>query len=87
MSTTLRNPEDKDGCKKGMLSNQPQLIRVTPTALLGSWVLQSIEYMTSLVTDFETHANWQGFVEEPAAKNFVARKVPTIALNKVQGTH
>jgi hypothetical protein len=43
--------------------------------------------LTSLRTDFKTHAKWQGCVEEPAAKNFVARKVHTIALSKVQGTH
>jgi hypothetical protein len=84
---TLRNPEDQDGCKKGMLSNQPRLTHVTPTVLLGSWVLQPIEDMTSLGTDFETHAKWQGYIEEPTAKDFVARKVHTIALNKVQGTH
>jgi hypothetical protein len=30
--------------------------------------------MTSLGTDFKAHANWQGFIEEPAAKDFVARK-------------
>jgi hypothetical protein len=35
----------------------------------------------SLETDFETHAKWQA-----AAKDFVARKVHTIAWNKVQGT-
>ncbi len=62
-------------------------MRVTPTALLGSWVLQPIKDMTSLGTDFETHAKWQGSVEEPALKDFVARKVRTIELNKVQGTH
>jgi hypothetical protein len=34
------------------------------------------------------HANWQGSVEEPAAKDFsVARKVCTIELYNVQGTH
>ncbi len=33
------------------------------------------------------HAKWQGYVEESAAKDFVARKVCTITLNKVQGTH
>ncbi len=43
--------------------------------------------MTSLGTDFEMHAKWQGYVEEPAAKDFLGRKVCTIALNKVQGTH
>jgi hypothetical protein len=43
--------------------------------------------MTSLRTDFETHANWQGVVEVPAAKDFVAREVRTIELSKMQGTH
>jgi hypothetical protein len=43
--------------------------------------------MTSLGTDFETHAKWQGYVEEPTAKDFVARKVRTIKLNKVHGTN
>jgi hypothetical protein len=42
--------------------------------------------VTSLRTDFETHAKWQGYVEESAAKDFVARKVHTIKLNEVQGT-
>ncbi len=36
--------------------------------------------MTSLRTDFEMHAIWQGYVEDPAAKDFVARKALTIAL-------
>ncbi len=40
----------------------------------------------SLGTDFETHAIWQGYVENPAAKDFVARKAHTIALRKAQGT-
>ncbi len=87
MSTNLKNPKDQDGRDKVMLSNQPQLTCATPTALLGSWVLQPIEDMTPLRTDFEMHANWRGSVEEPAAKNFVAGKVHTIASNKVQGTH
>jgi hypothetical protein len=43
--------------------------------------------MTSLGTDFETHAKWQGSIEEPAAKDFIARKVRTIELNAVQGTN
>jgi hypothetical protein len=43
--------------------------------------------MTSLGTDFETHAKWQGSIEEPAAKDFVARKARTITLSKAQGTH
>jgi hypothetical protein len=29
----------------------------------------------------------EGYVEEPTAKDFVARKPLTIALSKVQGTH
>jgi hypothetical protein len=69
-----------------MLSNQPRLTRVTPTALLDSWVLKPIKDMMSLRTDFEMHAKWQGSVEEPATKDFVARKVCTIILNKVHGT-
>jgi hypothetical protein len=84
MSTTFKNPKDQDGRKKGKLSNQPQLERVTPTALLGSWVLQPIKDMTSHGTDFKTHAYWQGYVEVPAAKDFVAS---TNALIEMQGTH
>ncbi len=42
--------------------------------------------MTSLGTDFETHAIWQGYVEDPAVKDFVARKARTIALSKAQVT-
>ncbi len=82
----LSNPEEQEDRKKGMLSNQPCLTHVTPTALLGSWVLQPIEVMTSLGTDFEKRAKWQGSVEEPTAKDFVAREVQTIKLTKVQGT-
>jgi hypothetical protein len=87
MSKCLRNPEEQDDREKGALSHQPQLTHVTPTALLGSWVLQSIEDMTSLGTAFETHAKWQGSIEEPTVKDFVARKVRTIELNEVQGTN
>jgi hypothetical protein len=57
------------------------------TALLGSWVQQLIEDMLSLGTDFEMHAIWQGCVEEPTAKEFVARKAHTIALIEAQGSH
>jgi hypothetical protein len=42
--------------------------------------------MTSLGADFEMHAIWQGYIEDPAAKDFVARKARTIALTKAQGT-
>jgi hypothetical protein len=87
MSNSLRNPKDQDDREEGTLSNQPQFTRVTPTALLGGGVLQPIEDMTSLGTDFKAHAKWQGYVEEPTAKDFVARKVCTIELNKVHGTN
>jgi hypothetical protein len=43
--------------------------------------------MMSLVTDFQMHAIWQGYVEDPAAKDFVARKARTIALSKAQGSY
>jgi hypothetical protein len=39
--------------------------------------------MMFLGTDFVKHAIWQGSVEEPAAKDFVVRKVCTIEWNKV----
>ncbi len=83
---SLRNPEEQEDPKKGMLSDQPRLTRITPTALLGIWVLQPMEGMTSLGTDFEKRAKWQGSIEETTAMDFVARKVCTIKLTKVQGT-
>jgi hypothetical protein len=82
MSTTLKNPEDQDGPEKRMLNDQPQLTRVTPTALLGTCGQKLIKDMTSLGTDFETHVNWQGYIEESAAK-----KACTFAVSKAQGTH
>jgi hypothetical protein len=72
--------------KKGMLSDQPQLLHITSTALLCRWGQQLLKDMTSLWTDFEMHAIWQGYDEEPAAKDFVARMARTIALSKAQGT-
>ncbi len=42
--------------------------------------------MTSFVTDFEMHAIWQGYIEDPAVKHFVARKACTIALSEAQGS-
>ncbi len=68
-----------------MLSDQPQLSRITSTALLCLWGWQSLEDMMTLGTDFETHAIWQAYVEDPAAKDFVARKARTIALSKAWG--
>ncbi len=32
--------------------------------------------MTSFVTDFETHAIWQGYIEDPAAKDFCSEEGP-----------
>jgi hypothetical protein len=68
--------------KKGTLSDQPRLSHVTSTALLCHWEWQLLEDMRSLGTDFR-----QGYIEEPAAKDFVARNARTIALSKAQGTH
>jgi hypothetical protein len=42
--------------------------------------------MMSFGTDFEMHAIWQGYIEDPAAKDFVARKARTITLSKVRGS-
>jgi hypothetical protein len=55
-------------------------------ALLCRWERQLLEDMTSLGTDFEMHAIWQGYFEEPAAKDHVARNACTIALSEVQGS-
>jgi hypothetical protein len=82
--TTLRTWPWK--CKKGTLSDWPQLSRVTSTALLCRWGRKSLKDITSFGTDFETHAIWQGYIEDPAAKDFVARKAHIIALSKEQGT-
>ncbi len=42
--------------------------------------------MTSLGTDFEMHAIWQGYVEDPTAKDFIARRARTIAMSEAQGS-
>ncbi len=42
--------------------------------------------MTSLGAVFEMHAIRQGYIEYPAAKDFIARKAHTIALCKARGT-
>jgi hypothetical protein len=82
----LYAPENPQERKKGMLSDQPRLSRVTSTALLSRWGQQSLKDMMSLGTNFETHAIWQGYIEDPAEKDFVAKKARTIALSKEQGT-
>ncbi len=55
-------------------------------ALLSRWGWQLLEDMTFLGTDFEMHAIWQGYVEDPTAKDCVGRKAHTIALSKAWGT-
>jgi hypothetical protein len=72
---------DPEKYENGTLSDQPRLSRVTSMAVLCRWGQQSLKEITSLGTDFETHAIWQGYVEDPAAKEFVARKAHTIALS------
>jgi hypothetical protein len=42
--------------------------------------------MASYGTGFEMHAIWQGYIEDPVAKHFEARKARTIALSKAQGS-
>ena len=69
-----------------MLSDQPGLSRVTSTVLLCRWGQKLLEDMMSFGTDFETHAIWQGYVEDPAAKDFIARKARTIALSVARGS-
>ncbi len=77
---------DPEKCKKGTLSDQRRLLCVTFTALLCRWGQKPLKDMTSFGTDFERHTIWQGYVEDPAAKDFLARKARTIALSKAQGT-
>jgi hypothetical protein len=84
MSTSLKNPGE---LKKGTLSDQPQLLHVTSTVLLCRWRRQLLKDMMPLGTDFEMHAIWQGYVEEPNAMDFVARNARTITLSKARGTH
>ena len=86
MSANLKNPEDEADHKKGTLSDQPQLMRVTPTAPLGKWGRQPLKDMTSLRADFEMHVNRQGYTEGPAAKELVVRNTHTIASGKAGGT-
>jgi hypothetical protein len=61
----LYAPENPEERMKGMLSDQPQLLRITSTAFLCHWGQQLLKDMMSLGTDFETHAIWQGYVEDP----------------------
>ncbi len=83
---TLYAPENPEERKKGMLSDRPQPLHIRSRVPQCHWGWQSLKDMTSLGTDFEMHAIWQGYVEEPAAKDIVERKARTIALSKVQWT-
>jgi hypothetical protein len=85
-SRSLRIPEEQDDCKKRDIEqsvpthmHHTHCIRMQ----LGTTADRST---TFLGTDFEKRAIWQGSIEEPAAKDFVARKVRTIKWNKVLGT-
>ncbi len=51
------------------------------SVLLG---MKSLKDMTTLGTDFETHAIWQGCVEDLAVNDFVVRKTHTIAVSKAR---
>jgi hypothetical protein len=77
---------DPEKRKKGTLSDQPRLSRVISTELLSHWERQLLEDMMSLGTYFESHAIWQGYVDDPAAKDFVVRKACTVALSEAQGS-
>jgi hypothetical protein len=82
-SRSLRISEEQDDCKKrDVEQSAPTHARHTHCTPmhLGTTANQSLMF---LGTDFEKRARWQGSVEKPAAKDFVARKVRTIDLNKV----
>ncbi len=75
--------KNKMTARKGTWSYQPQLKCVTPIALLCSRVLQPIEIWRSLGLTLWSMPYGKGSVKEPAAKDFVVKKVRTIELNKV----
>jgi hypothetical protein len=83
-SRGLRNPQVQDDRKKRDIE-QSALTHAHHThcasSQLGTTADQSMRF---LGTDFEKRAIWQGSVEEPATKDFVARKVRTIDWNKCQ---
>ncbi len=43
-------------------------MRITSKALLCHWGQQLLKDMTSLGTDFETHAIWQGLLRNPSQR-------------------
>jgi hypothetical protein len=82
-SRSLRIPEEQDDRKKRDVeqsaSTHARHTHCTPMQL-GTTANRS---KTFLGTDFEKRAKWRGSIKEPAAKNFVARKVHTIEWNEV----
>jgi hypothetical protein len=85
-SRSLRNPEEQDDHKnRDIEQSAPTHARHTHcvSRQLGTTADQSTTFVG---TDSEKRAIWQGSVEDPAAKDFIARKVWTIEWNKVLGT-
>ena len=82
---SLRNPEEQaDSKKRDVEQSAPTHVRHThcTSRQLGTTADQKYD----VPWDWLRCAKWQGSVEEPAAKDFVASKVCTIELNKVKGT-
>ncbi len=82
-SRSLRIPEEQDERKKrDVEQSAPTHARHTRCASrqMGNTADRSTMF---LGTDFEKRVIWQGSVEEPAAKDFLARKVHTIEWNEV----
>ncbi len=82
-SRSLRIPEEQDDRKKrDFEKSAPTHARHTHCA---SWQMGTTanRSTTFLGADFKKRAIWQGSIEEPAAKDFVGRKVHTIEWNKV----
>ncbi len=77
-SRSLRIPEEQDDRKKRDVE-QSALTHACHTHCTPMQLGTTANWsMTFLGTDFEKHAIWQGSIEEPAAKDSVARKVRTI---------
>ncbi len=85
-SRSLRNLEEQDDRKKRGIE-WSALTHTRHTHCTFSQLGTAADWsITFLGTDFKKRAIWQGSVEEPAAKDFVARKVRTIKWNEVLGT-
>ncbi len=86
MSRSLRNPKEQDDCKKRGVEQSAPTHRHHTHCASRQLSTTADRNMTFLGTDFKKRDIWQGSIEEPAAKDFVARKVRTIKWNKVLGT-